>query len=101
MKIKKGDTVIAISGADKGKEGVVLHAFPKTRSILVEGMNIRTHFVRASQGKKGSMDKKPTKFPVSRVMVKDPKGGKGTRITMKVVAGKKTRVAQKSGQELK
>ena len=40
MKIKKGDTVKVIAGANKGKEGTVLKVFPKTNRVIVEGVNI-------------------------------------------------------------
>jgi large subunit ribosomal protein L24 len=42
MKIKKDDTVVVITGKDKGKKGKVLKAFPKTQRVIVEGVNVQT-----------------------------------------------------------
>lgn len=101
LKIKKGDTVIVIAGADKGKEGKVLRAFPKNRTVLVEGVHIQTHHVSGATGRKAELVKKATPVPVSRVLLKDPKTGKPTRTSTKLVGGKKVRIATKSGQEVK
>ena len=64
MHIKKNDTVKIRVGADSGKTGKVLHAYPKTGKILVEGMNVHKKHLRARQeGKKGQVVDRS--FPMS------------------------------------
>jgi len=54
MKIKKGDTVLIISGKDRGKKGKVLEVFPKENRLLVEGVNLRKkHMKPKREGEKG------------------------------------------------
>lgn len=56
MHIKKGDTVIILSGDDKGKTGKVLKAMPKDRKVIVEGINtVRKHQRPTKQGQKGQV----------------------------------------------
>ncbi|MBM3195703.1 MAG: 50S ribosomal protein L24 [Chlamydiae bacterium] len=49
MNIKKGDTVVVTSGADKGKQGKVLVVYPAKQKLLVEGVQLKTHHVKKSQ----------------------------------------------------
>ena len=54
--IKKGDTVIVLSGADKGKKGKVAHMMPKLGTAVVEGINMKKKHRKANQeGKKGQV----------------------------------------------
>jgi large subunit ribosomal protein L24 len=103
MKLKKGDKVVVIAGKAKGTEGVILRAMPKTDMVLLDGVNLAKRHRRANaQNKKGQIVEIPVPMHVSNVQLLDPKGGKVTRI--KIVRGKdgnRTRVAVKSGQELK
>ena len=46
MRIKKGDTVVVITGKDKGKTGTVLKAMPKENKVVVEGVNMQTKHAR-------------------------------------------------------
>jgi len=101
MRIRKGDNVIIISGKDKGKSGKVLHAYPKSSTVLVDGVNVKKRHKRpAKSGQKGQIIDKMLPVHVSNTMLVDPKGGKPTRIKMKEVKGKKIRVTVKSGTEL-
>ena len=101
-KIKKGDTVIVISGASKGKKGTVLKMFPTTGRALIEGINMKKkHEKRRSQGGSGQVVEVSRSVNVSNLMLIDPKGGKPTRAGSKTVGDKKIRVASKSGQEIK
>ena len=50
MKIKKGDTVLVITGKDKGKTGEVIAAFPKEHRVVVSGVNIQSKHEKAKQG---------------------------------------------------
>jgi large subunit ribosomal protein L24 len=102
MKIKKGDTVKVLAGKDKGKQGVVLETLKETMKVVVEGVNMRTHHVKAKRdGEKGQRLVKPAAFSVSNVAALDPKSGDVTRVGYKVENGKKVRIARKSGQTLK
>lgn len=101
MKVKKGDTVIVLSGKDRGKSGTVLRTFPKKELVLVEGVHIvKKHQKGRRQNSVGQIIEKPMPFHVSNVGVKDPKSGKATRVGYKVEDGKKVRVARKSGAKI-
>lgn len=70
MKIKKGDTVKILAGADKGKTGKVLRAFPAMDKILVEGVNVKkTHQRARQQGKKGEVVEKSFPIHVSNAKI--------------------------------
>ncbi len=100
MHVKKGDTVIVITGKDKGKKGRVLAAYPKKDRVLVEGINLVKKHSRPSQANpQGGIITQEAPIHVSNVSLIDPKSGKPTRIGYKVLDnGKKVRVAKKSGE---
>jgi large subunit ribosomal protein L24 len=101
MHVKKGDKVMVISGKDKGKQGVILEAFPKKDRVLVEGVNIVKKHSKPSQiNPQGGIISKEAPIHVSNVMPLDPKTGEPTRVGYKVEDGKKVRVAKKSGEIL-
>ncbi|OCA88540.1 50S ribosomal protein L24 [Pradoshia sp. D12] len=101
MHVKKGDKVVVISGKDKGKQGVVLEAFPKKDRVLVEGVNIVKKHAKPSQANpQGGIFEQEAAIHVSNVMIIDPKTGNPTRVGYQTVDGKKVRVAKKSGESL-
>ncbi|MES1037244.1 50S ribosomal protein L24 [Bacillus pumilus] len=101
MHVKKGDKVVVISGKDKGKQGVILAAFPKNDRVLVEGINlVKKHSKPTQANPQGGISEKEAPIHVSNVMPLDPKTGEVTRVGYKVEDGKKVRVAKKSGQVL-
>ncbi|MBP6911731.1 MAG: 50S ribosomal protein L24 [Candidatus Pacebacteria bacterium] len=101
-KIKKGDNVIVISGASKGKKGTVLKVMPETGRALVEGINLKKkHEKKRSEGGQGQVVEVSRSVNMSNLAHLDPKGGKQTRVGSKIVGNKKIRVATKSGQEIK
>ncbi|MFD0769101.1 50S ribosomal protein L24 [Bacillus sp. CGMCC 1.60114] len=101
MHVKKGDKVQVISGKDKGKQGVILAAFPKENRVIVEGVNIVKKHSKPSQlNPQGGIITKEAAIHVSNVMPLDPKTGVPTRVGYKVEDGKKVRVAKKSGELL-
>lgn len=101
MHVKKGDKVVVISGKDKGKQGVILVAFPKKDRVLVEGINlVKKHSKPTQANPQGGISEQEAPIHVSNVMPLDPKTGEVTRIGYKVEDGKKVRVAKKSGQVL-
>lgn len=101
MHVKKGDKVVVISGKDKGKQGIILEAYPKNNRVLVEGVNIVKKHSKPSQlNPQGGIISKEAAIHVSNVMPLDPKSGTPTRVGYKVEDGKKVRVATKSGESL-
>ena len=93
LKIKKNDTVIVLSGDDKGKIGVVKQAMPKENKVIVEGVNLVKRHTKPSQTNPGGIVTKEAAIDVSNVA----KDGKATKVGYKVVDGKKVRFARKSG----
>lgn len=100
MHVKKEDTVIVISGKDKGKKGRVIAAFPRENRVLVEGVNLVKKHARPSQlNPQGGILTQEAPIHASNVMLVDPKTGLPTRIGYKVLDnGKKVRVAKRSGE---
>jgi large subunit ribosomal protein L24 len=102
MKIKKGDTVIVISGADKGKTGTVARVYPKLNKVVVEGVNVHKRHKKPTQNiPEGSVVDIYVPFDASNVALIDPKTKKPTRVHYGVdkKTGKKVRLA-KSGESL-
>jgi len=98
-KIKKGDTVVVLSGKDKGKTGEVTRALPKDGKVVVSGVNIATRHKKPSQvNPQGGLERTEAPMHVSKVAIADPKTGKATRVRFEVRDGKKVRVAVKSGE---
>ena len=101
MKVKKGDTVIVLSGKDKGKQGKVLGTVPSEAKVVVEGINMVTcHIKPRKQGETGGIVQPEAAMYASKVQVVYPKCNKGTRIAHKIENGKKTRVCKHCGAEL-
>lgn len=102
MHIKKGDTVIVISGKDKGKKGKVLRAMPKENRVIVEGVNMITkHQKPNAKVQQGGIVHQEGPIHVSNVMFWDAKAKAPTRIGYKFLEdGKKVRVSKKTGETL-
>lgn len=101
LKLRKGDKVVVIAGANKGAQGEILKLFPTDNRVLVQGVNMRTHFNKPTQTSPGGIEKKEAPIHVSNVAVVDPKTGKAARIGFKVLEnGTKTRYAKASGETL-
>src|ERR687891_1049636 len=97
--VRKGDVVRVIRGDDKGKEGKVLHVFPKRFRVTVEGVNLVKKHKRAAtpQGEVGIITF-PAPIAASKVMLLDPKSGKPTRVRRRMDKdGTVERIAVKSG----
>ena len=96
MTVKKGDTVLVITGKDKGKTGKVSEVSPKTGKVLVDGVNIVTKHQKARrQDEKSQIVKKNAPIEASNVMVVCPNCGKATRVAHSEVGGKKVRTCKK------
>ncbi|GAA0381021.1 50S ribosomal protein L24 [Bacillus horti] len=101
MHVKKDDTVMVITGKDKGKKGRVIASFPKDNRVLVEGINmVKKHAKPSQTNPQGGIVNQEAPIHVSNVMPIDPKTGNPTRVGYKVLdSGKKVRVG-KSGEQL-
>ena len=95
MKIKKNDTVIILSGDDKGKTGVVKKALPRESKVVVEGLNMVKRHTKPSQSTPGGIISKEAAIHISNVAI--VKEGKATKVGYKTVDGRKVRVARKTG----
>ena len=101
MTIKKGDTVLVITGKEKGKTGKVLDVFPKDNKVLVDGVNIVTKHKKArKQNEKSEIVKQTAPIEASNVLVVCPTCGKATRVGHKEIDGKKVRVCKKCSASL-
>ena len=101
MKIKTNDTVIVLSGKDKGKKGKVLKAMPSENKVIVEGVSIAAcHTKPRKQGETGGIVKREAAIAACKVQVVCPKCSKATRVAHKIENGKKTRVCKHCGAEL-
>lgn len=81
LNVKKGDTVLIITGKDKGKEGTVSRAFPQANKVIVEGLNIVKKHVRPQgQTRQGGVIEKAMPIHVSNVMLKCTECGEPTRV---------------------
>ena len=99
--IKKGDTVVVITGADKGKQGKVLKILPDKDRVLVEGINRVWKHVKPSQRyPQGGRIQKDAAIHISNVLPLDLSTGKGTRVKFEERDGHKHRIAVKSGTDL-
>jgi large subunit ribosomal protein L24 len=99
MFIKKNDTVVVMTGKDKGKKGKVLFAFPKTSKIIVEGVNMVTKHKKPSRKvQQGGIVHQEAAVHVSNVMLLDPKTKTPTRVKFVMQKEKKVRVSVKSGE---
>ena len=97
MKIKKGDTVMIISGKDKGKSGSVTQALPATEQVVVEGVNVATkHQKNRRMRSQGQIIEVERPVHVSNVALMVD--GKPTRVGYQVTDGKKERIAKKTGK---
>ena len=101
MNVKKNDTVVVLSGKDKGKQGKVLSVNPEAGKVVVEGVSVATRHQKARrQGEEGGIVKKETPIYACKVMTVCPKCNKATRVAHKIEGGKKTRVCKHCGAEL-
>ena len=103
-KIRKGDTVIVITGRDKGRTGEVIEMRRDDGRVLVRGVNMVKRHQRQSAQQEGGIISKEAPIHLSNVALADPKDGKPTRVGFKFVGKvddrKKVRFAKRSGVEI-
>jgi large subunit ribosomal protein L24 len=99
FKIRKGDSVIVLTGRDKGKKGEVLRVMPKDSRAIVQGVNVVKRHTRPSQAQPGGIVEKEASIHISNLSLVDPKGGGASRAGYKFLDdGKKVRFAKSSGE---
>ncbi len=100
-RIKKGDSVVVLSGKDKGLTGTVSKVMPKDGKVVVEGVNMMSRHRKPTQANpQGGIDKIEAPLHIAKVAVADPKDGKPTRVRFEEKDGKKVRIAVKSGEKI-
>ena len=101
LHIKKDDTVVVISGDDKGTRGKVIAASPEEGKVIVEGAHVVAKHTKARrQGEVAQIIKTEGAIYASKVALYCPKCDKGVRSKVQVVDGKKVRVCAKCGAEI-
>jgi large subunit ribosomal protein L24 len=105
VKVHKGDTVLVVSGKDKGAKGKVLQAYPTRNKVLVEGVNrIKKHTAISTNqrgAQSGGIVTQEAPIHVSNVMVVDS-DGKPTRVGYRVdeETGKRVRISKRNGKDI-
>jgi large subunit ribosomal protein L24 len=101
LKIKRGDTVVVISGKEKDRRGEVKEVLPKENMVVVEGINVRTRHARPTQNNQQGLYTFEAPMHVSNVMLVDPNSGEPTRVGYRFTdSGEKIRVAKASGKDI-
>lgn len=100
--VKKGDTIVVLSGKDKDRRGKVLSVFPSESKVLVDGINIvKRHTKPTRTNPQGGVMEKPAPINSSKVMVICSNCGEPTRIAKSVATdGERVRKCKKCGREL-
>lgn len=100
LHVKKGDTVIVLSGKDKGKQGKVIEALPKKGKVVVEGVNkVKRHTKASQKMPQGGIIVKEAAMSSSKVMLVCTECDKPTRIKKTALAnGNTVRVCKKCGE---
>jgi large subunit ribosomal protein L24 len=103
LHIKKGDTVVVISGEYKGQQGKVLEVVKNKERVIVEGINmVSKHTKPNAENPQGGIIKKEAPIHISNLLLVDPASGEPTRMGRKLDKnGNKIRYAKKSGEEIK
>lgn len=105
--VKSGDTVVVISGKDKGKQGKIQKAFPATGKVIVQGVAmVKKHQKARGQGMPGGIIDKEAAIPACKVMLVCPSCKKATRLAHKFITAEgkkpeKVRVCKKCGATIK
>ena len=100
MHVKTGDTVQVIAGKDKGKVGEVMRAIPKSSTVIVQGVNLKTkHMKPQAEGESGQIVTQEFPIHSSNVMLYSTKQNVASRICYTFTQeGKKVRMLKKTGE---
>jgi large subunit ribosomal protein L24 len=99
-RIRKGDTVLVIAGASKGRRGEVLRVMPQANRAVVQGVALATHHEKPTgMGQPGGIQRIEAPVHLSNLKLIDPKSEKPTRVGFRVLeGGRKVRVAKATGE---
>jgi large subunit ribosomal protein L24 len=101
LRLKKGDFVIVISGADKGRKGRILKAYPKTNRVIVEKVHmIKKHSKPSQRNPQGGIISMEAPVNASNVMLFNEKLSAVSKPVIHLREGRRIRVCKKSGDEL-
>jgi large subunit ribosomal protein L24 len=95
-KLRKGDTVVVLSGKDKGKQGTIASVDPKAGKAVVDGVNMAIRHTRQSQTSQGGRLPKAMPIALSNLAIVD-KNGKASRVGFRMEGDKKVRFAKSTG----
>lgn len=99
LHVKKGDSVVVLSGKDKGKQGKIINAMPNAGKVIVEGINkVKRHSKPSLKVPQGGIVSKEMPLHSCKVQLICPACNKPTRIAHKIVNGKNARVCKKCGE---
>jgi large subunit ribosomal protein L24 len=99
--IKKGDTVVVLSGSHKGAKGTIEKVLKTENKVIVGGVNMRKKVIRAKTvGEKHTVVEIAGPIHLSSVALIDPETKKPTRVGVRVDGAKKVRIAKKSGKDI-
>jgi len=96
-KLKKGDTVVVLTGKDKGKKGEIASVNPDANKAVVDGLNIAIRHTKQSAGSQGGRVPKAMPIDLSNLAIVD-KNGKPTRVGFRMEGDKKVRFAKTTGE---
>ena len=96
-KLKKGDTVVVLTGKDKGKQGEIASVDPVANKAKVTGLNMAIRHTKQSQASQGGRIPQEMAMDLSNLAMVDPKDGGATRVGFRMEGDKKVRYAKKSG----
>ena len=101
LKIKRGDTVVVISGKEKDKRGEVEQVLPKENRVVVGGVNVRTRHAQPTQNNQQGLYTFAAPMHVSNVKLVDPGSGEPTKVGYRFTdSGEKLRVSKKTGKDI-
>ena len=101
LRIRRGDTVVVVSGKEKGKRGEVERVIPAKNRVVVSGVNVRTRHARPSQQNPEGSYTFEAPVHVSNVMLVDPDSGEPTKVGYRFTdSGEKVRVSKRSGKDI-
>jgi large subunit ribosomal protein L24 len=98
LNIKKGDTVIILSGRDKGKKGKVLEAFPEEGKVIIERVNVVKRHQRPTRNFQGGIIEKALPLWISKMMLICPRCSEPSRVKKKDMEGKRVRACVRCGE---
>jgi large subunit ribosomal protein L24 len=101
FRVRRGDTVVVITGKEKGKRGEVEKVIPNKERVVVKGVNVVTRHARPTQQNQEGLYTFEAPIHVSNVMLVDPDSGDPTKVGYRLTeSGEKVRVSKRSGKDI-